>query len=418
MERQRTSNRVCITGTGTVLPGASNVNDFTAMLRAGQTVPFAAHDIPPLSQSVIMALMEPDNDPTTPNLLDEKSARLTRRLPPTRRSMLTAAIEAWRQAGLDGIPASADRSAVVCASQYTIGASMASAAHSFADNPDALSPSLALQWQNNHDAGLISELFGLRGPGFSVAAGSASSFGALIQAARLITSGEADICLVCAPAAELSPMEFMAYRNLGALHANPDISPAEACRPFDRDAAGFVPSQCAAAIILESADLADTRGATPLCFLAGWGQVMSGNSLPTPSAKVEARAMTQALHHAGIPPNEIDFINTHATSTPAGDMAEGEAMEAVFGKELGSIPINATKGLTGHGLGSAGLVETIAALVQMEGDFIHPNKNITSGIHIALNLPLQTTTGISLHRALNNGFAFGGTAMSIVLERD
>lgn len=255
----------------------------------------------------------------------------------------------------------------------------------------------------------------LEGEGYSIGAASASGNMALIQGYRLIESGVYDIVLVVAPAMELSLYEYQGFTALGAMAVpTPDKAIESLCNPFNQSHCGFVYGQNAGAILLESAAHAQKRKAPILGYMSRYGCSMDSNRNPNPSAEGEAKAMQKTLDKAKLNIAQIDYINTHGTASSIGDKTEVEAILSIGGHGLKA---NATKGLIGHGLTAAGLVEAIACIVQMKQGFLHPNPNLTSPIDSQLdwikNAPLST----SVNTCISNSFGFGGINTSIIFQQ-
>ncbi len=207
------------------------------------------------------------------------------------------------------------------------------------------------------------------------------------------------------------------FHGMRALSRNPD--PARASRPFDRDRDGFVGTGGAAAILLETAESAHERHATIYAELAGWGQAGDGYSIACsePEGRGLVTAMRRALTSAGVTPREIDYINAHATSTPAGDESEARALHTVFTSAGAHPAISSTKGLTGHGLSMAGVMETAFCAVGMAEGFIPGTANLENPDPVCAGLNLPTRTLAQRPRlVLKNSSGFGGTNVCLVLR--
>ncbi|HEX7995073.1 MAG TPA: beta-ketoacyl synthase N-terminal-like domain-containing protein, partial [Streptosporangiaceae bacterium] len=238
---------------------------------------------------------------------------------------------------------------------------------------------------------------------------SASSALAVIAAARLVAEGHAQRCLVVAPHCELSPAEFRALHDSGAMahHAFLD-QPHRVCRPFDQDRQGFVYGQGAAAVLLERTG----PGIEPLALILGHGQRLDGRRGTEPNPAGQAAAIRAALLAARLRPGEVDYVNTHGTGSPAGDVSEAKAVYEVFG----SGPwINSTKPLLGHCMGAAGLQELIATILQLRHGFVHPNPNLELPLDIPLRFAGHTASAARIRVAVSNSFAFSGINASIVV---
>ncbi len=229
----------------------------------------------------------------------------------------------------------------------------------FREPPNSVRPSHALSYLDTDVVGAVSAATGIRGEGCTVGGASASGTLAVIAASRLIRSGEADACVVVAPANGLSGAERQALLASGAMTEG-------VCRPFDVERDGFVFRPAAAAVVLQ-------RDGEPLAWLTGHGQRLDGRRGTEPDATGQATALRRALADAGIAPSEVDYVNAHGTGSVAGDAVEAAALVDVFG--TGPL-VNSTNGLVGHGLGAAGLTELVATVLQLRGGFVHGNPNL------------------------------------------
>lgn len=411
---------VVVTGMGAVTPFGLGLVELTKGLRGLCAPVFVAEDLPPLAFPVIRAPLPAFHladalARAAPTLADagRRAHRLAHRTEATVQAAVVAALEAWAMAGLETAP-DPQRAGIVLAAQNATTGPQYRLHDQFQDSPPWLSPAWGVRFMDSFPLGIVSEALGLLGEGMTVGGASASGNLALIQAARMIRGGEADLCLVVAPPADLSPLEYQALSSLGALGgASFAQAPDRACRPFDRAAEGFIPGAAAAALVLESQDAATRRGATPLAVLAGGAVALSGNGSTVPDGPAELRAMELALRRAGLVPEAVDAVSAHATSTPLGDRTEAEAIAALFGGH--GVAVNAPKGLLGHGLWSAGVIEAVAAVLQMGGGFLHPNRNLEDPVSDALDWVGATSRDAAIGTMLSNSFGFGGIHSAVVL---
>src|SRR2546423_3770641 len=207
---------------------------------------------------------------------------------------------------------------------------------------------------SNMASGIISMEYGLQGPNLSIVTACATSANAIGESWRMIKFGEADICHAGGPEAAICPMGLAGFSAMRALSTRND-EPHRASRPFDRDRDGFVMGEGAGVVVVEELQHAKARGARIYCEIAGYGLSADAYHMtaPPPDGEGAARAMQMALNHARISPEQVDYINAHATSTDIGDICETGAIKKVFGDHAYTVAISATKSMTGHLLGGA-----------------------------------------------------------------
>lgn len=259
----------------------------------------------------------------------------------------------------------------------------------------------------------LATILKLRGINFSISAACASGSHAIGLGYLFIKQGLQER-IICGGAQELNIYAMPNFDALGTFSIRED-APTKASRPFDRDRDGLVPGGGAATVILESLESAMERGAPILGEVLGYGFSSNGQHISNPSAEGQVRSIRRSLQDAGISAAEIEYINAHATSTPAGDSSEAEAIFEVFGSK---VPVSSTKSMTGHECWMAGASEIVYSMLMMQSNFIAPNINFEHGdehssrIHIAaqrLDTPFDTF--------LSNSFGFGGTNSSLVVRK-
>jgi malonyl-ACP decarboxylase len=283
------------------------------------------------------------------------------------------------------------------------------------DSGGRVLPSHALAHLDIDTVGAVSELTGATAEGYTIGGSSASGALALIQACRLLALDAAEHCLVVGALCELSAAEYRALRSSGAMAAGDGLAPASVCRPFDRGRSGFVHGHGAAAVVLERPGTAAARGARPLAVLSGYAQRLDGKRGTKPNPDSQAATISAALAAAGIGPRDVDYVNAHATGSRLGDAAEAEALARVFGP-AGPL-VNATKELTGHCLAASGVLEVVAAALQLRDGFCHPNPNLREPADTRLSYAGPKGADIPLQRALSTSFAFSGINAAIVITR-
>jgi len=260
----------------------------------------------------------------------------------------------------------------------------------------------------------LATIFKLRGINLTVSAACASGSHSVGLGFHLIKSGLQD-CIICGGAQEINKLAMGSFDGLGVFSINQE-NPTEASRPFDKNRDGLVPSGGAATLILESYESAVKRGAKIFGEVVGYGFSSNGEHISTPNVDGPSRAMKKALDQAELLPEQIDYVNAHATSTPVGDQNEAKAIFNVFGK---SNPyVSSTKSMTGHECWMAGASEIIYSMLMMENSFIAPNINLeeTDEDSAKLNL-VKNTINKNIDVFLSNSFGFGGTNSAIIVKK-
>ncbi|AIQ12925.1 hypothetical protein PDUR_14130 [Paenibacillus durus] len=340
------------------------------------------------------------------------------RMSKSMKTTIIAAMEAWRMAELQQKEMEPGRIGIIVAGSNLTTAVLYDNVDKFRHSPEYTSPNLILQQMDTNYVGVLSEIFGIRGEGFTVGGASASGNMAIIQAERLIRHGYIDACLVAGPMADLTPMELYGYFNMGALGGRSFTeNPVAASRPFDPSHEGFIYGQASGCLLLESREHAEKRGVAVWAEIAGTASQLDGNRSSDPSTDGEAQVMERCILQARKSIGEIQYINTHGTSTPLGDRTELAAIRQVFQEETSMIWLNSTKCLTGHCLYSAGIVEAIATVQQMVHGFLHPNINLEQPIDERFRFTGKTAEQYQVEAALSNSFGFGGVNSSILFTR-
>ena len=271
----------------------------------------------------------------------------------------------------------------------------------------------------NMAAGLLSIRHGLKGPNFSVTTACTTATHSIGLAARLIASGDADAMLAGGTEKASTPLGlggFGAARALSTRNSDPTL----ASRPFDIDRDGFVLGDGAGVLMLEEYEHAQARGARIYAELIGFG--MSGDAFhmtaPPENGAGAASAMANALRNAGIRPDEVDYINAHGTSTPAGDVAESQAILQVFGAHADKLAVSSTKSMVGHLLGAAGGVEAIFSVLALRDQIAPPTINLDHpDPACTLDYVPHKARAMKMNVVLSNSFGFGGTNGSLLFRR-
>jgi 3-oxoacyl-[acyl-carrier-protein] synthase II len=267
-------------------------------------------------------------------------------------------------------------------------------------------------------AGLVSMRWDLRGPNYATVSACATSAHAVADAYRIIKRGEADVMVVGGAEATVTPLSFAGFCQNRAMSTSND-DPEAASRPFDSGRDGFVMGEGAGIIVLESEQHALDRGAKVRAVLSGIGMTADAHHItaPHPEGRGAQRAMEIAIADAGIAPEEIDYVNSHGTATPLGDIAETKAIRGALGAHADKVAVNATKSLIGHLLGASGAVELIVAIRSMEEGYLHPTLNLTDpDPECDLDyVPLEGRAA-NPRTAISNSFGFGGHNVSLIVQ--
>ena len=411
---------IVVTGRGVMTPYGIGLDALTQALRLGQS---AVRDtvLKPLDGERPAALLPEeafgswlDEWASHRGSIGKKGKKLCRRAPRSVISALPCAVDAWIEAGLEEVNLDSVRQGIVVGGHQLSAGFTEGLKEKFETSPHHLPPSYAVRMMDTDHVGVVTELLGIQGYGMSVGGASASGLMALVQAVDLIRANRVERCLVLAPMAELSQMAVQSFDAMGALGGMANRGTG-ASRPFDKSRDGFIYGQASAAIVIESASVAAERGARALGSIIGTGVALDGNSSPSPSPEGEARAMRLALADAGVESSAIRLVNAHGTSSLLGDEVELDAIRQVFGEHASELKVQATKGITGHTLWAAGLLEVLVVLLQFENAFVHPNLNLIEPIGEGVGLLGAECEAFEHGLTLSNSFGFGGINVSAVM---
>lgn len=286
--------------------------------------------------------------------------------------------------------------------------------------PDRCSPFMVPMMIANMAAGHVAIRFGAKGPNSCTVTACASGSNAIGDAFRLIQRGEVQVAITGGTEAAVTPLSVAGFSAMKALSTRND-APEQACRPFDRDRDGFVMGEGAGILLLEELEHARSRGAKIYAEIVGYGLTCDAHHItnPAPAGEGAARAMRLALKDAGIQPDQVQHINAHATGTPVGDVAEVQAIRAVFGEHAPRLAISATKSMTGHLLGGAGGIATVATALAIHHGWVPPTLNLDNldpeceGLDFVPHRARQMAVDV----ALVNAFGFGGHNVTLALRR-
>ena len=270
-------------------------------------------------------------------------------------------------------------------------------------------------------AGQISMKHGFRGPNFAVVSACASSTNAIVTAMDNIKLGKADIIVTGGAESVIGIAGMGGFNAMKAMSERND-DPKTASRPYDKDRDGFIMGEASGVLILEELEHAKKRGAKIYCEVVGGGATADAYHLtaPHPDGLGAKNVMIAALKDAEMQPSDIDYINTHGTSTPLGDIAETKAITAVFGEHAYNLNISSTKSMTGHCLGAAGVIEAIACIQAVVHDIIPPTINHFTDdpeLDQGLNFTFNTAQKRTVNAALSNTFGFGGHNACVIVKK-
>jgi len=271
----------------------------------------------------------------------------------------------------------------------------------------------------NIAAGRIAIQYNARGINFSIISACASSAHAIGEAYRGIKYGNADAVIAVGSEAAVTRLTLSGFSVMRALSTRND-SPETASRPFDKERDGFVLAEGAAALVLEEYEHAKARGATIFGELVGYGATCDAYHITMPASGGEggAHAMQNAIKDAGISPEDVQYINSHGTSTPLNDKSETQAIKTVFGNHAYKLKVNSSKSMLGHGLGAAGALESIIVVKSIQDQKIHPTINLTTpDPECDLDYNPEVTIPLTIEYSISNSFGFGGHNATLVFKR-
>jgi len=415
MARETPRRRVVVTGLGCVSPlGADAASSFEAAAAGrsgiGALRRFDATGFPVRFGGEVPGELDLGGVP------GKEARRLDR--------VILLALAAAREAAVDGALAAskldADRAGVAIGSGIGgLGTLQENFRALDARGPARVSPFTIPMAIGNMSSGYVAIRHGLRGPNLCHVAACASGAQAIGESARLIERGDADLMLAGGAEAANTSLGVAAFAAMRALSTR-NADPQKASRPFDRDRDGFVMGEGAAVLVLESEEHALARGARIRAEVIGYAATGDAFHMALPSEDGEgaARCMRLALADAGIDPARVDYLNAHATSTPAGDVAEARAIRAVFGRHVERMPVSATKSMTGHLLGASGALEALFCVRALETGILPPTTNLENpDPECALDHVANRARRGQPRIALSNSFGFGGTNAVLAFKR-
>lgn len=410
--------RVVITGMGALTPLGNTVDEYWNGLINGVSgaAPITQFDA---SKFRTRFACEVKNfEPT--NFLDKKEARKIDRFS---QFALVASDQAMADAGLNKENINPDRIGVVLGSGIGGLITFQNEVMEFAkgDGTPRFNPFFIPKMILDIAAGQVSMRHNLRGPNYAVTSACASSTNAMIDAINLLRLGKADIIVTGGSEAVISEAGVGGFNAMKAMSERND-DPASASRPYDKDRDGFVMGEAAGILILEELEHAKARGAKIYCEIVGGGASADAYHItaPHPEGLGAKNVMLAALSDAGLSITDIDYINTHGTSTPLGDVAETKAIRDVFGEHSYKLNISSTKSMTGHCLGAAGVIEAIACIKSVIHDIVPPTINHFTDdpdLDPKLNFTFNKAQNRVVNAALSNTFGFGGHNACVIVKK-
>ncbi len=407
--------RVVITGLGAVTPIGNDVPSYWEGLSSGRNgvAPITLFDAS--RHACRFAAEVKGFDPR--GLIEPKEAKRWDRFC---QFGVVAAKQAVAAAGLTIEGGNAHRVGVAIGSGVGGLLTMETQAHVLADRgPDRVSPFCVPMMIPNMATGLAAIALGARGPSTAVATACAAGSNAIGDAFRLIQLGLADAMVAGGAESAITPLGVAGFASAKALSFRND-DPATASRPFDAERNGFVIGEGAGVLVLESLDHARARGAAILAEIVGYGMTCDAYhyTLPSPGGVGAAQAIRLALADGRIPPEQVDYVNAHGTSTPANDANETAAIKSALGPHAYAIPVSSTKSMTGHLLGGSGGIEAVAAVLAMEHGLVPPtinyhNPDPACDLDVVPNQARERTLDV----VLSNSFGFGGHNVCLAFRR-
>ncbi len=408
------SRRVVVTGMGAVSPLGLDVPALWQGIREARSGigPITLCDASNLDSRIAGEVR--GFDPY--NYMDRKEVRRNDRFI---HLAIAAATEALRTAELSITPENADAIGVIIGSGIGGITTLAEGVVTLQERgPSRISPFLVPAMITNMAAGQVSMMFGLKGPNYCPTSACASGAHAIGEAAEIIRRGWAVAMVAGGSEAPITPIGIASFASAKAISTRND-DPAGASRPFDADRDGFVLAEGSAVLVLEDLEFARARGARILAELVGYGLSADAYHItqPAPGGEGALRSMRAALQHAGLSPDDIDYINAHGTSTPAGDIAETEAIKRLLGERAYRVPVSSSKSQFGHLLGAAGAIEAIVSILAIQEGLLPPTINYTTpDPQCDLDYVPNTPRTARVDVVLSNSFGFGGHNVSLIFR--
>ena len=412
------ARRVVVTGIGTINPIGNNIEEYFNNLEKGVSgaAEITLFDAAKFKSRIACEVKNYDWS----NYFDRKEVRKYDRFS---QFAMIAATEAFEDANFDLESLNKERAGVIWSSGIGGLQAFYKEVMGWAegDGTPRFSPFFIPQLITDIAAGHISIKYGLMGPNYCVTSACASANHAMIDALNLIRWGKADVMVTGGSEAPITVPALGGFASMHALSTRND-DPQHASRPFDRDRDGFVIAEGAGALILEEYEHAKARGAKIYCEIVGGGMSADASHMtaPHPEGKGAIISMREALNDAELKIEDIDYLNTHGTSTPLGDIAELTAVQSLFGEHAYKMNISSTKSMTGHLLGATAAIEALACIMAITKGIVPPTinvENVDEKIDQKLNLTIGEAQRREVNCAMSNTFGFGGHNSTVIFKK-
>lgn len=408
--------RVVVTGLGMVSPLGLNVEQSWKALLAGECGIGPITEFDAAEFGCRIAGEVKNFDPTAGGLQAKEARRYDRYV----QFAASAATEALNDAGLDftGNNEAGDRAGCIIGSGIGGLETICTNQKAMLDRgPRRISPFMIPGCIINMASGLVGIMKNLRGPNLATVTACATGLHAIGEAAWIIRRGDADVMLAGGTEGTVCPVGIGGFDSMHAFSRRND-DPAHASRPFDVDRDGFVMGEGAGLLVLEEYEHAKARGAKIYCELSGYGLSGDAYHITTPATDGPVRSMQMALKHAGLKPEDIDYLNAHGTSTSVGDVNESKAVRELFGEHTDKLVVSSTKGATGHLLGGAGGIESVFTVLAIRDQVAPPTINVVNqDPECCINVCKGEPQKMEIRAAMKNNFGFGGTNATLVFQR-
>ena len=413
-----TDRRIVITGMGALSPLGNTVEENWDAMKNGRSGIRKIENIDSETYAVHIGGEVRNYDPSPYFKKDPKAVRRCDRF---EQLAMGAAAQALENAGIDPEKVDCTRVGVMIGSGIGgLGIHGDNCETLIKSGPRRVSPFCIPYMITNMAAGMISIEYGFGGPNMSISTACATANHSIGEAWRIMKFGDADVMICGGAEAAILPIGITGFANMKALSTRND-DPTTASRPYDIDRDGFVMAEGAGIIVLETLEHAKARGANILAELVGYGLSADAYHLtsPMPEGEGASRCMQMALDHAGLKPEDVDYINTHGTSTTLGDICETRAIKRTFGDYAkNGLVVSSTKSMTGHLLGAAGAIELLACVMAIKDNFIPPTINVfNQDPECDLDVCPNVGRAKQVNVALSNSFGFGGHNASLIVKR-